>query len=463
MMAVLKALETSGATEPNMATFCLHCRSGTCPRIVCLGCAGVFCFQNPELPAPCFLRGHASKSSKCHLGMDLVCRELFCLVCGAMVMPDDQELQLLSRRLFPAVRRAFAPGCLARTTSTIFPARGFRNLGNTCYMNVVLQILLRIPELQTYLLTDHHNRLKHRPTEDQPYACCCVCELVDFLQHYSAHALPPASSSPKSPPDSISPIGFLFALWANSADGDEFAGYRESDAHECLLACLNQLHTATQVPSGLPTTGEGVVGCQCPIDLLFRCELRSLVVCGSCGEQSETVDPLLDLSLEIAHLAHLPLLRLQDCLDSFTRPERLKEKCYTCSRCLIASPDTTKALAFERLPHILCFQLKRFEHHGSTSVKLDKHVQFPLLLDMGPFVARGSEPARKTMGDTGLYYRLTGIVRHQGSVTSGHYQAIVWQDEQWFCFNDETVSLVTLQHLRAIEAYLLVYSFVPSS
>jgi len=82
---------------------------------------------------------------------------------------------------------------------------------------------------------------------------------------------------------------------------------------------------------------------------------------------------------------------------------------------------------------------------------------------MRPYVARGSEPARKTMGDTGLYYRLTGIVRHQGSVTSGHYQAIVWQDEQWFCFNDETVSLVTLQHLRAIEAYLLVYSFVPSS
>ncbi|KNZ54868.1 ubiquitin carboxyl-terminal hydrolase [Puccinia sorghi] len=177
---------------------------------------------------------------KIFTGLDLVCRELFCLVCGAILLPDDHELKLLSRRLFPGIKRAFAPGCLARTTTgesecvltqknSGTAARGFRNLGNTCYMNVVLQILLRIPELQTYLLTDHHNRLKHRPTEDQPYCCCCVCELVDFLQHYSSLARSPSS-------ESISPIGFLFALWANSQDGDEFAGYRESDAHECLLA-----------------------------------------------------------------------------------------------------------------------------------------------------------------------------------------------------------------------------------
>ncbi|KNZ54872.1 ubiquitin carboxyl-terminal hydrolase [Puccinia sorghi] len=201
--------------------------------------------------------------------------------------------------------------------------------------------------------------------------------------------------------------------------------------------------------------------CQCPIDLLFRCELRSLVVCGNCGVRSSTVDPLLDLSLEIAHLTHLPILRLKDCLDSFTRPERLLHKCYTCSNCHVASPDTTKALTIERLPHILCFQLKRFEHHGSASVKLDKHVQFPLLLDMKPYVA--SDTTNQTDDDTGgLYYRLTGIVRHQGNVTSGHYQAIIWQDDQWFCFNDDTVSLITLNHLRQIEAYLLVYSFIPN-
>ena len=114
-------------------------------------------------------------------------------------------------------------------------ARGFRNLGNTCYMNVVLQVILRIPELQAYLLTDHHNRLKHRPADE--VSSCCACELVDILQHYSPLAATAAGPAQHKLAESISPVGFLYALWVNSGDGEDFAGYRESDAHECLLAC----------------------------------------------------------------------------------------------------------------------------------------------------------------------------------------------------------------------------------
>ncbi|PLW10129.1 hypothetical protein PCANC_21364 [Puccinia coronata f. sp. avenae] len=509
MMTILKMLETSTGTEPSMATFCLLCRTATSPRLICLGCGGVFCYDNPDLPSPCFLRAHSSKPAKCHLGLDLICRELLCMVCGTIVQPDDQELKLLSQRLFPSLKRTFIPGSLTRTTSTIFPARGFRNLGNTCYMNVVLQVMLRIPELQAYLLTDHHNRLKHRATDE--VSSCCACELVDILQHYSPLSATASTSATVGGTatvaaqnrlaESISPVGFLFALWVNSGDGEDFAGYRESDAHECLLACLNQLHAATQVSSALPTglplpaaaTATAAAGtgttttaiattttttataaaaaaaaaggssgdastCQCPIDLLFRCELTSSVVCGSCGTRSEKVDPLLDLSLEIGHLGHLEVLRLEDCLDSFTKAEQLNEKCYTCTHCQAASPDTTKALSITRLPHILCIQLKRFEHHGSASVKLDRFVKFPLVLDMKPYTAAPDGPAEPP--SPGLYYRLTGIVRHQGNVASGHYQAVVYQDDQYFCFNDETVQVVTLAQLLKLEAYLLVYSFI---
>jgi hypothetical protein len=68
MMTILKVLETSTGTEPSMATFCLLCRTATSPRLICLGCGGVFCYDNPDLPSPCFLRAHSSKPAKCHLG-----------------------------------------------------------------------------------------------------------------------------------------------------------------------------------------------------------------------------------------------------------------------------------------------------------------------------------------------------------------------------------------------------------
>lgn len=92
-------------------------------------------------------------------------------------------------------------------------------------MNVILQILLRIPEFQCYLLMDHHNRHRHHPNEDEPI--CCVCELVGILQ----------GTVTGEPTKEITPVGFLYTLWLNSGNGEDLAGYREADAHECLLSC----------------------------------------------------------------------------------------------------------------------------------------------------------------------------------------------------------------------------------
>ncbi|MBW0466780.1 hypothetical protein O181_006495 [Austropuccinia psidii MF-1] len=440
MIVALKIIESAYSSDFNLISFCLHCRSGTSPKVICLGCGAIFCYLNDE-NVKCYQQSHSVKHAKCHLGLDLVCRELICMVCGDIVQPDDQELKLLSRKLLPHIKKSCTPACLTRTTTNIFPPRGFRNLGNSCYMNVILQIILRIPELQSYLLTDHHNRLRHR-TQDEIY--CCACELVEILQHHSGSAVGKRQKSF----DSISPVGFLYCLWMNSGDGEDFAGYRESDAHECLLACLNQLHSATQVSNNTDPT------CQCPIHLLFRCELSSELVCGNCKKSSSKIDPILDLSLEIGHLSHLQQLRLEDCLESFTKSERLKEKCYTCPECDVASPDTTKSLKIFQLPHILCIQLKRFEHQGTSSVKLDRHVKFPLVLDMKPYTVHSQKLTDAQ--SPAYYYKLTGIVRHQGNVASGHYHAIVCQDEQYFCFNDSSVHILRLDEVLEIEAYILL-------
>ncbi|KAI9628790.1 hypothetical protein KEM48_011387 [Puccinia striiformis f. sp. tritici PST-130] len=497
LITILKSLESS-KDQLNLCTqFCLFCGSFSRPKVICLGCAGIFCYTSDHGDSgedsssgdldssACFLTGHATKSGKCQLGLDLICREFICLICGSLIQPEEPDLKLLTQRIFPLVKQSIGPGCLRPTTSMIFAPRGLRNLGNTCYMNVILQIILRIPELQSYFLSDHHNRLKHKTSLNEEL-WCCGCELVEILQLHSPSSTQNSkigfvgnNSTTTTGLDSISPVGFLYSLWINSADGEDFAGYRESDAHECLLACLNQLHSATQVASTaapsstLPTlttsttsTSEVSGNCQCPIDLLFRCELSSQLVCGHCGITSHKIDPILDLSLEIGHLSHLEILRLEDCLDSFTKSERLKEKCYTCQNCNTASPETTKSLTISRLPHILCIQLKeRFEQRGSSgSVKLDRHVKFPLLLNMKPYATTTFSPSEEGEEDTrpGSYYKLTGIVRHQGNVSSGHYQAIVYQDEQYFCFNDENVSILKLTEVLNVEAYILVYSFVLS-
>lgn len=94
-------------------------------------------------------------------------------------------------------------------------------------MNVILQILLRIPEFQCYLLMDHHDRDRQHPNEDEP--ACCACELVGILQD--------TVSGDRT--HEITPVGFLYTLWMNSGEGEDFAGYSQADAHECLLACAS--------------------------------------------------------------------------------------------------------------------------------------------------------------------------------------------------------------------------------
>lgn len=445
MTILLESIESGLRLPFNLTGFCLQCHSGTGPKILCLNCGGCFCYfkksdhHHPLKSNRCY-EIHNKKNSKCSLGIDMVCREFVCLVCGDLIRPDDWELKIISKKLF-SIKKPSLPSCLSRTTQHIFPPRGFSNLGKSCYMNAILQILLRIPEFQCYLLMDHHNRDRQHPTDEDPL--CCACELVNLLQG--------TVSGDRF--KEITPVGFLYTLWMNSGDGEDFAGYKEGDAHECLLACLNQIHSTTQGSNPLDTT------CHCPIHLLFRCELKSELICGNCDSTSHKVDPILDLSLEIAHLTHLEQLRLVDCLESFTTKEALKEKCYTCAECQMASPVTTKSLKISKLPHILCIQLKRFEHQvQGTSVKLDRFVQFPLMLDMRPYTVSPRNP--NDPDQSGYFYKLTGIVRHQGSATSGHYQVIVCQDELYFSFSDANVTVMRLKDVLAVEAYILVYSAV---
>ncbi len=60
--------------------------------------------------------------------------------------------------------------------------------------------------------------------------------------------------------------------------------------------------------------------------------------------------------------------------------------------------------------------------HGYKLEKNNKLVEFPIELDMSPFV---SKMCRNSMGRA--IYTLNGIVEHSGRLNSGHYTAYVKQ------------------------------------
>lgn len=103
--------------------------------------------------------------------------------------------------------------------------------------------------------------------------------------------------------------------------------------------------------------------------------------CCNCGHSSDTYEPLIDLSLEIEDVDTLP-----SALESFTKVEKIEdsETKFTCEDCK-EEVLVEKQFMLDQAPSVAAFHLKRFKTDGSFVEKVDKHVQFPLELDLQPF------------------------------------------------------------------------------
>lgn len=107
--------------------------------------------------------------------------------------------------------------------------------------------------------------------------------------------------------------------------------------------------------------------------------------CCNCNSFSNTFEPSLGWSLEIEDVDNL-----WSALESFTRVEKLEDQ-FTCDNCK-EKVYKEKQLKLDKLPPVATFHLKRFKNDGLTMEKIFKHVEFPLELDMLPYMSSNQDP-----------------------------------------------------------------------
>lgn len=361
--------------------------------------------------------------------------------------------------------------------------RGLYNMGQTCFMSVVLQSLIHNPFIRAYYLAEGH-----RSTECERDTCTS-CALDDIFTEF--HSMEKAEG-----------YGMVAMLQASWRGGGNLAGYQQQDAHEYLQFILNALHSANINPDEKEEKAED---CQCVIHKTFGGLLQSTVTCGKCKNTTTALDPFMDLSLDIRKEGPkkkktlmdkkgadksgepqipLPSMHLSECFDRFTASETLPSADYTCRKCE-AQQTATKRLSLSRLPPVLPLHLKRFSHSKNASTKLDTKIKFPLTIDLSRYGSGSKSGTKldttatadadpdgddedevKTKGDAAQQaravapkpvYELSAVIQHKGKMDSGHYVSFSRANDEWFMFDDSKVVLVEESDVLNSEAYMLFY------
>ncbi|XP_062861616.1 ubiquitin carboxyl-terminal hydrolase 37 isoform X2 [Trichomycterus rosablanca] len=263
------------------------------------------------------------------------------------------------------------------STLTQPPLQGFSNLGNTCYMNAILQSLFSLPSFSNDLLK------QGIPWKRVPF---------NALLRRFAHLLAKKDiSSPEVKKDLLRRV-----KTAISSTAERFSGYMQNDAHEFLSQCLDQLKedvekvnkscrnetSARDEPQGTRPAEETDASriYTCPVTVNMEFEVQHTIMCKSCGEVVTKREQFNDLSIDLPRKKKtLPLRSIQDSLDLFFRTEEIE---YSCEKCDGKSGTVTHK--FSRLPRVLILHLKRYSYNAQLSLnsKLGQQVLIPKYLTL---------------------------------------------------------------------------------
>lgn len=326
--------------------------------------------------------------------------------------------------------------------------RGLVNLGNTCYMNSVLQALNQTAVSRLFVSDAILSLLSQRDIRS--------CRLANAFRKVIRGLNDPNYSSAFSPSILKEAIGDVY---------EPFRGYQQQDANEFLHVLLDGLHnglnskksssSAVQIDNS-KGRDEELAGAfmdnysrknSSEIINLFGFQERTAVMCPYCSQIYRSFN--ISTGIEVPIGKREPVT-VEDCLATYCKEEKLdKDSLYSCEKCK-RKVQASQQLTLYSTPLILIITLKRFGVQSSDcSTKITTNVAFQQDLDLTPFMCSSRPNSRNV-------YRLVAIVNHSGSLNGGHYTAdVLGGDGGWSSISDEVVTSATKPNFSL--AYMLFY------
>ncbi|XP_077270514.1 uncharacterized protein LOC143901807 [Temnothorax americanus] len=332
---------------------------------------------------------------------------------------------------------------------------GLKNLGNSCYMNSIIQCLSNTTNLAKYftdnsyvddLNTSNDNTTRGQVVEE-------VAQVIKVLW--------------RGQYKSISPLDLKVAVGQYKL---QFDSYDQQDSHEFLTFLLDWMHNdlkkeaqiLIEMTNAEKEWDKAMNSQRSIISDLFFGQLRSTITCSSCKQASTTYETFNSLTMSLSQSNRCSL---NDCMEKFVTGQKVSG--WKCPKCQTPR-DATKKFDFVKLAPIVVIHLNRFADSGGWLEKRNTAVDFPLTgFNLKPYLVMENTSAIMSNNIRNYNYSLYAISNHYGTMDGGHYTAFCKNATQnkWYKYDDQTVTEVSPSQVKSqnTSAYLLFYTSFPNT
>lgn len=290
----------------------------------------------------------------------------------------------------------------------------FPNLGNTCYINSVLQCFIYNPYFRKFC--------------DIPELKKIILESCTIKNNESLN------------------VTYNLTVFVNYIFNKktQFKRFQQNDAHEFLIQFLDiltsEIHGRMDFsPLKNKNWNEFLKNNNfSPFVAEYHGQTKLGINCLGCRKTSDSFEEFNTINLNVPKETKSVCQLLVKYLGNLLHAD--PSNLYFCDTCKGPQISQHKQ-SIIILPKILIIVLKRYT---SSGIKIKSEV----ILDRQLHIKE----------DTVKVYNLVSVINHQGNLFDGHYTSNVLINDEWYLFDDESISKVKVFNYSNPDAYILFYS-----
>lgn len=318
----------------------------------------------------------------------------------------------------------------------VFKPSGFTNVGNTCYMNSVLQALLSSNYLNTYLLK---------------YLESCISHKINIIEYFSPmmrEYLRIALEIYNTNNNTYTPTLFKRTLDKNLK---AFLGSQQQDGQEFLLAIMNEF---------IDSSKDKNIGNI--INKICGGKYKQMISCTQCYHIEVSRSKFLEITLPIPSdedinryaqknqygqygnnyannnmgIYNSHRINMEHCFIKFGEREMLfGSNKWFCPKCK-KKVEAVKKMEIDEVPDLTILTFARFQGNAKNNIPISIYENINL---------------------EGRRLGLIATVNHSGSVDGGHYTAKIKRNNNWYVANDSAVYPTTINNVISDSSIYLAF------